>query len=103
MGVLLCLRLSAIQGMRTRREPVIAHLDSGRTLLYHKHLSPVSTVHWTQAASASRDYEVPGYTFGGSLFLTFQPPGEHLALPLPRSEEGHHGISLPDPADADEV
>jgi hypothetical protein len=37
------------------------------------------------------------------LFLTFQTASEDLALILPRSKEGHHGISLPDPADADEV
>lgn len=38
-----------------------------------------------------------------SLFLTFQTPSEDLALILPRPKEGHHGISLPDPADTDEV
>jgi hypothetical protein len=41
--------------------------------------------------------------FEEPVFLTFQTAGEDLALILRRSEEGHHGISLPDPADTDEI
>jgi hypothetical protein len=59
------------------------------------------TGHEPRQRHATMEYQAT--RFEGSLLLTLQTPSEDLVLILPRPEEGHHSISLPDPADTDEI